>query len=298
MFHRRFQGDLERRRAAEQGRRAPARMSTRRTVRTNVGATSSRQAPRGESSVSRSSSDIWGGITADSGLGMAPSAAHLMEFSQARSAQSINKPDHRRREGSFTFLPGVGVRAKTAAEEYSSPATPTSRGGRKFSPPPAQPFSPPEMFERLPSRATNFSSASGLVAPRMPPPGTSVDVETAAHARQAQVMRPLMHGRPMTHLPAYLRSYLLQVLKAYYPKTHAEDRVDLEALVPGMPAWLNMLPRQPRRPLPARLPCGPRTGRLTPEHRSDRPGAAAGAAAGAVQPIPERCRDDPPPSNP
>jgi hypothetical protein len=110
-----------------------------------------------------------------------------------------NNPAHKRREGSTTFVPGHGTSTTTKAGEYNNPASPTGRGGRKFRPavPPA--YSPPKVFERLPPASTYFGSTTGLVAPRMAPPGArwpppplppdeGVSAQTERAAREAQVM--------------------------------------------------------------------------------------------------------------
>ena len=110
-----------------------------------------------------------------------------------------NNPAHNRREGSSTFVSGHGAPTTTATGEYNNPASPTGRGGRKFRPtvPPA--YSPPKVFERLPAASTYYGSTSGLVAPRMAPPGErwpppplppdeGISAQAERDAREAQVM--------------------------------------------------------------------------------------------------------------
>ena len=110
-----------------------------------------------------------------------------------------NNPAHNRREGSSTFVSGHGAPTTTATGEYNNPASPTGRGGRKFRPavPPA--YSPPKVFERLPAASTYYGSTSGLVAPRMAPPGErwpppplppdeGISAQAERDAREAQVI--------------------------------------------------------------------------------------------------------------
>ena len=110
-----------------------------------------------------------------------------------------NNPAHNRREGSSTFVSGHGAPTTTKVGEYNNPASPTGRGGRKFRPalPPA--YSPPKVFERLPAASTYYGSTSGLVAPRMAPPGArwpppplppdeGISAQSERDAREAQAI--------------------------------------------------------------------------------------------------------------
>lgn len=110
-----------------------------------------------------------------------------------------------RREGSQTFLPGIGARPATIEEEFDNPASPTSRGGRKFlARRPPSPPSPPALRESLTSSGTYFGSTTSLLPPATssrrssqarfsPPPAAEEEVspERAAKMRQGQVLRRL-----------------------------------------------------------------------------------------------------------